>query len=99
MSTFLNISTHEFGAPPVTDVHSDGLGLAQLEVAILDVGDIGELSAKVFFLSKPSVYGLTEEVSVLEVNSGIVEDMSVDVATGGCPHFPVSEYGFILCHL
>ena len=93
-----SVSSHEGWVPSVADVDGDGLGLGELEVTILDVGNVGEGSTKVLLLGRPSVLWLTLEFPVLEVNSDVVEEMAVDVTTGASSDVPVSEDGSCLCH-
>jgi len=91
---------HESWTPFVADVPGHGGRFSQLEVAIYDVGQIGELDAEVLLVLSRPLFLVVEEIValVLEVHLSIVQNVTVNITAVQRSDVPVAENRSCLCH-
>ena len=81
-ASFHGVCTHESRCPPVTDVHGHGRRLCQLEVTVDDVRQVRIVKTQVL-LVLPAFSPLVISAivaPVLEVNSSVAQNVTIDVA-------------------
>ena len=98
-ASLLSVRSHKGWCPPISNVHSHGARLCELEVAVDDVRQVREVEAQAVLVLLAPV-GCAEFVAlVFEVDLGVGQKGSVDVSAIDNSGIPVAENWSCLCHL
>ena len=90
-SSLLGGGAEKRRGPLVADVLGDGLGLAELEVTVNEVGQVGEVEAEgILVLGTPLSVVNHIVAFIVVVDTSVVQDVSVDVAAGATSDLPVA---------
>ena len=98
-ASLLSVRSHKSWCPPISNIHSYGAGLCELEVAVDDVRQIWVVEAQAVLVLLAPV-GCAEIVAlVFVVYIGVGQKGSVDVSAIDNSGIPVAENWSCLYHL